>query len=214
MSESIIVFCAHPDDQIFGAGGTLAKYSKEGVNVITVIFSNGESSHPLFKKEITAEMRRKETERAEKIIGGKKTFFFALSEGKFLEEAGEKKIEKKIEKIIKRYKPSKIFTHTGADPHPDHKSVESLVLDVFDSMKFYCDVYSFDVWNFLNIKEVAAPKLIVDVSKTFKKKIKALKCFKSQKMALISLMGNVYVKAISHGLKHHCKFAEVFYKIR
>lgn len=47
-----MVFCAHPDDEVLGAGGTIAKYAREGKKVIAVIFSYGESSHPWMKKKI------------------------------------------------------------------------------------------------------------------------------------------------------------------
>ncbi len=214
MVDTVLVFGAHPDDQIFGAGGTVAKYAQQGTKIVTVIFSYGESSHPWFKSKFTIKMRVEETLKADKLIGAKETVFFGLTEGNFQKEAKEHHLHKKIKELIKKYKPIKIFTHTTADPHPDHKSTKRLVLKAFDSMRFHCDVYTFDVWNPLNIKRTSAPKLIVDISDTFKTKIKALKCFKSQKMSMLSLMWGVYFKAMNFGLKHNCKYAEVFYKIR
>ena len=214
MAKNVIVFCAHPDDQIFGPGGTIAKYAKSGMDIITVIFSYGESSHPWLKEEVTVDMRVDETLKAQKVFGGKNTIFFGLKEGNFLNDSKTFKINSKIVNLIKKYKPIKIFTHTELDPHPDHKNVAKLVIKAFDSMRYFCDVYTFGVWNPINTKDNENPKLVVDISDTFKTKLKALRCFKSQSMAMISLLWSVYSKAFFHGLIHHHKFAEVFYKIR
>ena len=214
MVETILVFCAHPDDHILGAGGTIKKYTKAGKKVMFIILSYGESSHPWFHKHITVEMRVNETLKADKLVGTKETIFFGLTEGNFPNDAKKYNIKLKIKNIIKKYKPVKIFTHTSSDPHPDHKATEKLVLESFDSMKYHCDLYTFDVWNPLNIKSSTSPKLVVDISDTFKIKLKALKCFKSQKAALFSLLWSVYYRAILLGLQYNCKFAESFHKIR
>jgi LmbE family N-acetylglucosaminyl deacetylase len=159
-------------------------------------------------------MRVNETLKADKIVGVKETIFFGLNEGNFIEGAKENNIHSKIQNLIKKYKPVKIFTHTSSDPHPDHKITEKLVLTAFDSIRYHCDFYTFDVWNPLNIKSSTSPKLVVDISNTFKTKLRALKCFKSQKVALFSLLWSVYYRAILIGLKHQCQFAESFHKIR
>jgi LmbE family N-acetylglucosaminyl deacetylase len=212
--DSVLVFCAHPDDNIFGAGGTLVKYSKEGKSIITVIFSYGESSHPWLKEKVTAEMRIKEHKEAEKIIGGKKTVYFGLKENNFLKDIEERNIKEQINKLIKRYKPMKIFTHSIDDPHPDHKAVYSTLIEIADKIRYKGGIYSFDVWNPINIRKRNNPKLVVDISNTFKYKLKAIKCHKSQKLAIFFLILNIYVKAFFNGIKNGVRFAEVFYKIR
>lgn len=210
----IVVFCAHSDDQIFGAGGTLAKYAKEGKEIYTYIFSFGEMSHPWLKKHATVKMRVKESVNADNLIGGKGVRFFDLKEGKFPETGKKIGIKKEIEKVIMEKKPAKIFTHSADDPHPDHKTVNSMVLEVFDKVKCKCDVYSFDIWNIVMTKNRTAPKLIIDISDTFRVKIKALGLFKSQWAAKFSLLWSVYARAILNGIKARVKFAEVFRKIR
>ena len=47
----IMVFAAHPDDEVIGAGGTIAKYAREGRQVVSVIFSYGEGSDPASEPE-------------------------------------------------------------------------------------------------------------------------------------------------------------------
>ncbi|MDO8660733.1 MAG: PIG-L family deacetylase, partial [Candidatus Woesearchaeota archaeon] len=85
MPQTILTICAHNDDQIVGAGGTLAKYAAEGKRIRTVICSFGESSHPHLKREIIVERRVKESLRADKILGGSGVAYFGLAEGKFLQ---------------------------------------------------------------------------------------------------------------------------------
>ncbi|MCB0006579.1 MAG: PIG-L family deacetylase, partial [Anaerolineales bacterium] len=41
MSRKLLAFLAHPDDESFGSGGTLAKYAREGVDVHIVIATDG-----------------------------------------------------------------------------------------------------------------------------------------------------------------------------
>jgi len=213
--ETILVICAHSDDQIFGPGGTIAKYAKQGKNVVTIIFSNGQSSHPHFKPRVVSEMRMKETLEATKVIKGGDVIFFSLVDTKYPQEIKNKKIKPKLIKIIKNLKPTKIFTHHMDDPHMDHKEVHKVVMEVSDKIKYTGEIYLFDVWNLWNIRKRDLPRLYVDISDTFKLKLAALKCFKSQVInAMIPLLWSVYVRAIISGLVNHCRYAERFYKIR
>jgi len=212
--EAIVVFCAHNDDQIVGAGGTLAKYADEGKDFYTVIFSYGESSHPHLKNHITKSMRIKEAAKSDQILGGKAIYYFGLREGKFPKDIKEKRVKQGIKNMIKSKKPLKIFTHSKDDPHPDHRAVNKTVRAVLEEIDYRGDVYSFDVWNPVNIRERHKPKLVVDVSKTFNKKIEAFKAHKSQKPALITLTWSLYFRAMINGLQNRCRYAEVFYKIQ
>ncbi|MBW2987243.1 PIG-L family deacetylase [Candidatus Woesearchaeota archaeon] len=213
--ENVLVICAHSDDQIFGPGGTIAKYAKQGINTITIIFTTGESSHPHYKPRVVTKMRMEETLEANKTIKGGDVIFFGLSEGKLYKDVVSKKIKPKIISLIKKYKPSKIFTHNPDDPHIDHKDAYKVTMEIIDKINYKGEVYIFDVWNLWNIRKRDLPRLYVDISDTFKLKIKALKCFESQVInALLPLLWSVYVRAIIHGIFNHCKYAERFYKIR
>lgn len=212
--ESILVICAHSDDQIFGVGGTIAKYSKEGAKIFTVIFSHGQGSHPWLKERVTITMRVKEAKAADKIVGGKGVMFCGFNELKMEEEYNKRKFKKRLVHIIKEQQPTKIFTHSIDDIHPDHQAVNLLVLDAVDSIKEKIEVYCFDIWNPWVVKYRNYPKLVVDITNTLKTKIKALNCFKSQIVALITLMPSVYIKAFFSGLQYDLRFAEVFVRVR
>ncbi|MBI1970973.1 PIG-L family deacetylase [Candidatus Woesearchaeota archaeon] len=214
VKESVLVLCAHSDDQILGCGGTIAKYAKEGKAVSIVIFSYGEMSHPWLKPYYIASLRKAESEMASTVIGAKDTIFLGLSEGKFKEEFEEKNMKEKLKELFKKYKPTKIYTHAVDDPLPDHSIVFSLVDQFCEETKYTGDLYSFEVWNPVNISKRDVPKVVVDISDTFKTKLKALKCFRSQRLAMLSLKWSIYWKAISNGRKNKVKYGEVFYKMR
>jgi len=212
--KSILVFCAHSDDEIFGPGATLAKYSRQGKKVYTVIFSYGESALAWLKPEVAIKTRIEEAKKADKVIGGSGILFFGLKEGRFPTEIDKKNIKNKIQKIILSKRPIKIFTHSLEDPHPDHRAVCNAVLNSLNGIKYKCDVYSFDVWNPFFATKTSLPKLYEDITETFSKKIEALKIFKSQKASLLALFWSVYVRAVVHGFNIHKKYAERFFKVR
>ena len=210
MAENILFFCAHNDDQIIGAGGTISKYTKEGKNVITVIFSHGEMTHPWLKPRHIIKTREKEAISSNKILGGSELVFLDLKEGKYKEQYKDGGLELEMMELMKKTKPSKIFLHSSDDPHPDHRAVYNIVNELLDRTNYKGDSYMFDIWTPLVVRQRNRPKMVVDITKTFKTKLNAFKMHKSQKMALMSLLWSVYLKAFLNGINNGCKYAEVF----
>lgn len=212
--ESIFVICSHSDDQVLGPGGTLVKFAKEGAKIKTIILSYGELTPAWIKHKYTIETRVLESEKADKIIGGHGVEFLGLKEGKFISEAENKNVYAHLAKLIEKEKPSIIFTHMKEDPHKDHKDtlkiVEKVVKEVDTKVK--PDVYSFGIWNPF-ILHRRAPHLVVDISETFKKKLEAMKCFKSQRFVILQLTPGVIIRAKFIGFSKGYKYAETFRKV-
>lgn len=212
--DTVMFFGAHSDDAILGGGGAMAKYVKEGKNVISIIFSFGEKSHPWLKRRHTVEMRVAETKEAIQILGCSHIHFLALTEGRFAEEIATKGILDKLEKLVKLYKPVKILTHSIDDPHPDHRAVYKATMELLDRSRMKCDVYSYNIWNPANFLKRGEPKLVVDISDTFRLKIAAIRKFESQKIVLIQLIPVTFMRAIRNGWFNGYRFGETFIKVR
>ncbi len=213
MPQTILAICAHNDDQIIGAGGTLAKYARQGKRIRTIICSFGESSHPHLHREVIVERRVKESLRADKILGGSGVAYFGLKEGSFPAEFTNNNIKKKLAWLVAKEKPTKIFTHSSDDAHPDHRAVNKIVTELVREKKIPCPVFEFQVWNVIKITHRNNPRLVVDITDTFSTKIRAFGAHTSQKLAFWSLIWNVVFRARIAGLLHGSTYAEVFYKI-
>ena len=210
-NETIIVCSAHSDDFVLGAGGTIAQYTSEGKKVIVLVFSYGEKSHPWLKEDIVQKMRSKEAFEASKILQCK-TIFFNLREFHFLEDYD--KIAEKMIQLFQEVKPSKIFTHSMEDPHPDHKAVYTITLEVFTRLgEIKPEVYTYSVWNPVSFK-TTYPALYIDISKTFSRKLKSLKTFRSQKIHIIYPLFLLLLRSIKEGLRIRKRFGEKFFRIR
>lgn len=212
--DNILVFCAHPDDEVFGVGGTIAMYKAQGIPAVAVIFSYGEDSHPWLDKKFTVKTRVKESKSAGELIGYSESIFLGLPANELSEMIKKRKVEWKVKSLISKYQPTKIFMHSAQDPHPAHKAVNKAVRNALSSLRYKCDVYGFNIWGQFNPLSKKTPKLVVDISKTFSIKTKALAKFKSQKMSLISLLPHVYMTALINGFNYDVKYAEVFEKVR
>ncbi|MBW2996918.1 PIG-L family deacetylase [Candidatus Woesearchaeota archaeon] len=212
--ETILIICAHPDDEILGAGGTIAKYSQEGKRVIAVIVSYGEKSHWWLKKKYTIEMRVRESRAAGEVVGTHETVFLGLTDFELKDEFKERKNLALLEKVIQKYRPSKIFTHSPDDLiYADHRAVWDAVDKTTKRIKFKGDIYVFNIWA-KDVRLSNNPKLFMDISGTFKFKWNALKKFKSQHMYIFQLYPALLWRAFKNGLEHKCRFAEVFTKVK
>lgn len=206
-----MILCAHSDDEAAGMGGTICKYVDLGKEIVKIIFSFGEMSHPHLQEKITKKTRFKETEEISKKFGIKKTLFLGLRDAKVKEEIEEKKVKEKLKNIIKEYQPRAIYIPSSTDIHKDHRAVHDVTIETLDELKYKCDVYAFEVWN---IAEENMPHVYEDITNYFKKKIEMMKAFKSQKHFMYPLLIPAHFRARKYGRKSGCKYAEKFYKIR
>jgi LmbE family N-acetylglucosaminyl deacetylase len=212
---SVIVIGSHSDDQTIGVAGTAAKLAAEGFKVYTFILSKGAQSHPHLKRSFIVKTRIQEAKAADEVIGGAGVKFFDLHENKFDKGAQDTDIVLQLSRAFDRLKPEKVFTHSEDDVHKDHRSTYRITLLAWENSKHKPAVYTYDIWNPWNYKGRTAPRMIVDISEQFDKKISALHCFRSQRVqALIPLMWLVYVRAIFHGFLHGVRYAEIFRRVR
>ena len=123
---------AHPDDQEFSIGGTLAKWAKTGCEIISVVITSGDSgsNDPTkdgsYKKELT-ELREKEQLAANAVLGIKETVFLRYPDAE-LEPTIQ--LRKDLTRIIRTFKPDTVSTGNpeawfyGDEyvNHPDHRA--------------------------------------------------------------------------------------------
>lgn len=208
--ETILVLGAHSDDFVIGAGGTIAEYVKEGKKVLAFSFSYGELSHAWFKEKVVQKMRSEEAYDAAKILGCSLEFF-ELKEGKFLEN--KEVVLDTLLNICEVEKPTKIFTHTIEDLHPDHKAVHKITLELWERLKSKPEIYVYSVWNPISFK-TDYPALYINIKKTFTLKLASLKKFKSQKYYVTYPTALLLFRALKEGLTKKMALAEKFFRVK
>ncbi len=115
--KKVIVFGAHPDDEITMAG-TIFKMANSGTIVVVITMTNGSEGYPDLKmKREIVEIRKKEAERCDKILKISKRIILDIPD---MGLVNDKEILKKCIKIIREEKPDAIFTHGPLDNHRDH----------------------------------------------------------------------------------------------
>lgn len=133
MSEQkrALVIGAHPDDNEFGAGGTIARLAAEGWEITFIIATNGnKGSHdPAMSPYRLSELREAEQQAAARALGVERVIFLRNNDGE-LEPSPALRAEFAL--YIRHFKPHLVFTH---DPwkhymlHPDHRAVGFAVLE-------------------------------------------------------------------------------------
>ncbi len=187
----VMVVTPHPDDAEFGVAGTVARWVKEGKEVVYVVCANGDkgTSDINMKPEKLVKIREQEQLAAAKLLGVREVIFLRHSD-QSLEDTPE--FRKEIVRLIRMYRPDTVVT---ADPyrryiwHRDHRIVGQVTLDaIFPYARdhlAYPDLLEEGLQPH-KVREVllwAAPEDInyrSDITNTFDTKLAALRCHKSQ----------------------------------
>jgi N-acetylglucosamine malate deacetylase 1 len=213
---TVVVFAAHNDDHALAMGGTIAKHFRAGDEVHTFIGSFGELSHPHFRPEIIRKTRVKEAQRADRVLGGSgSVVFLGLREYHFEEDYARKGFRLKLRRRMRALRPARVYLPATDDLHADHKALARLIGQMVEPSG--CEVYAYHVYPRLGRR--VAPRLHVDVSATYRKKIEALAIFRSQIKFFTYMLTNniVYVYALLSngfaGFLKGAKFVETFEKV-
>jgi len=143
MQKKLLAIFAHPDDEAFGPGGTLAKYGQEGVEIHLLSATRGEAGtntnikYRNVSKRIDGEItigciREKELLKSAKILGIKKVEFLNYIDGTLC-NAIYHELADKIIKKINEFKPQVIVTveRRGVSGHLDHIAVSMITTYAF-----------------------------------------------------------------------------------
>lgn len=133
MRKTLLVVIAHPDDESFPMGGTLAKYAAEDVRVVLVSATRGEAGIPGLNAVETAHLREAELSSAALALGVSRLEFLGYLDGEF-DRADEEEVVGKLLEIIQQEKPDTLLTFgaDGISGHPDHVAVHRFTTTAFD----------------------------------------------------------------------------------
>lgn len=192
----VLGIAAHPDDLDFGAGGTMAQFAEQGAAVHYLILTDGSSGSEdiTMTPERLTKLREEEQRAATKAIGGKSVTFLAYPDGQLEVTMA---LKRDVVKVIRRIRPDVVVTmdpsvlystSRGMINHPDHRAAGQTALDcVFplarDHMSFpelYAEGYEPHKTKTILLTNFNEANFYVDTSKTFSKKINALKAHASQ----------------------------------
>ena len=221
--SKVLVVAAHPDDEVLGCGGTIAKLSPN-VDIYTLILGEGITSRDISDEEKKEELKelKKQSEEANKILGVKKVFFENFPDNKF-DTVPLLDIIKRIEDYISKIKPDIIYTHHYGDLNVDHRITFNAVLTAcrpqensIVKMIYTFEVLSSTEWNNQTQCNIFIPNTYIDILKTIDKKLEAMQCYKGEIRDYPhprSLEG-MKILAQKRGLEVGLKFAEAFCLLR
>ncbi|MBS3768971.1 MAG: PIG-L family deacetylase [Bacteroidales bacterium] len=115
---NIMIIAAHPDDEVFSIGGTIATHTMNGDDVYILNLTNGEPT-----PYGTVETRLKEAEEADRILKIRKRIIMDFP-NRYLEDTIDNR--KKVAAQIREYKPDILLVQYHVDQHPDHISASEL----------------------------------------------------------------------------------------
>ena len=192
--KPLVCIFAHPDDEAFGSGGTIAKFAKERP-VYLICATKGESGKHKGKKDKQnlGAIRADELRKSAKILGVKKIFFLGFKDGTLSNNLYHD-LAGKIERILKRIKPGTILTYEprGISGHIDHIAISMVSSFVFHRLPFVKKILQFCIrdnrarrrQNYFIYRppgyKTSEIDLVVDTRKTWDIKVKAMMQHQSQ----------------------------------
>lgn len=171
--ERVLILAPHPDDDVFGMGGTIKKMTSSGVSVTVAYFCDGASGTPdgVIDKKLIEE-RKNEAKSAGKILGISEQVFFSYPDRKLA--AGGASIRALLD-LIERKNPDIIFLPSFLDNHPDHRIVNEILINSLSEK----DLDDLPIWGY----EVWTPSYInrfSDITLYIKTKKEAIMAHESQ----------------------------------
>lgn len=222
--QRVMVVVAHPDDMEFSSAGTVAKFIREGREVVLVQCTSGDKGTA--RRDITSEelaaLREEEEREACRRLGVQHVEFLRLGDGELMPDLN---FREKIVRQIRRHRPDIVITHDPFRPyalHPDHRAVGITTVDsVYPTAR---DPLYFpehldaglephkvaELWLF----GAEYPDTYIDISDTFEAKIHALRAHVSQVGEAKDLEERIRQRAAEVGEPQGIALAEAFKVIK
>jgi len=212
----ILVIAPHPDDEVLGCGGTIAKYSEMGYKIFLLIATK--TYFPDWPEDIL-KTKPIEIKKVNKILGIEKTYYLNFPTVK-LDTIPQKELNDSILDIVETVKPDIVYIPHRGDLNKDHRLVfeASLVAlrPVINNVKkiLSYEVISETEWG--QEINLFIPNVYEDISETFENKISAMEIYKGElkKYPHPRSLKGIEILARKRGTEIGVKYAESFMLIR
>lgn len=215
----VLVIAPHPDDEILGCGGTMARLASEGHEVHVAVATQG---HPPAFSEESVEQVRREMKAAHEIVGVTKAHLLDLPAAA-LDRVPAMELNARLGQLIGAIEPDTIFLPFVGDIHTDHQLIflASMVAarprhDQAPSRIYCYETLSETNWYAPPITPAFVPNLFVDISDTLEAKLDAFAAFASQVRAFPEERSIEAIEALARvrGATVHLRAAEGFVLVR
>ncbi len=177
----ILIIAPHPDDEVLGCGGTIAKHNLSGDEVYLCIVTK---AYPPEWSEDEIKRRKEEVLRVNEILGISKTHFLDLPTAK-LDTIPQKELSDSIARVVDEVKPDVIYIPHRGDLNKDHRLIfEAAIVTVrpkpgssIQKVLSY-ETLSETEWTAPFVENAFIPNLYVDISETLEVKLKAMSEYK------------------------------------
>lgn len=186
---SVLVIAAHPDDEVLGAGGTIARFADNGEQVHIAILGEGISSRSDRREDADGGLMDElhgHSQQAADHLGAESVELFGLPDNRF-DSMALLDVVKIIERLVEKHEPQTVFTQHGGDLNVDHVVTFRATLTATRPMKGtpVKTVYAYEVassteWAFQQFSPPFRPQVYFDIATTLERKIEAMQMYESE----------------------------------
>lgn len=182
MNQPLAVVAAHPDDEVLGCGGVIARLAASGRDVHVAILGEGATSREAVRPAESSDVARLASQavQAGDILGAASVRLFGLPDNRF-DAVDLLDIVKLVEEFLDDVRPSSVLCHHGGDLNIDHRQCFEAVLTATRTVpgSTVAHVATFEVasstdWAYQRVGTPFHPNLFVDVTTSIDKKIAAM----------------------------------------
>lgn len=217
--ERTLIIAPHPDDEVLGVGGTIARLARQGADVQVCVLTRGDP--PRFSEGATERVRR-ESRVAHHLLGVSETHFcdFPAAE---LDRVPHAELNARIGDIIDRFRPDALFLPFIGDIHLDHQLAFTSAMVAArprhaqaPRLILAYETLSETNWLAPGITPAFVPNVFIDISDTIEVKLQAFAAFESQVMAFPDERSIDALRALAmvRGASVYRKAAEAFMLVR
>ena len=182
MNKRILIIVAHPDDEVLGCGGTIARHVKEGASAHVLFLGDGVSSRGNSDAKLIA-ARKESAVKACEVLGAAIVGFEEFPDNMF-DTVPLLDIVRVVESAKKEINPQIIYTHHGGDLNIDHRITCQAVLTAFRPQpnEEFSEIRAFETnssteWSASAIIPPFIPDTFVDISQYLDKLLNAYSCY-------------------------------------
>jgi LmbE family N-acetylglucosaminyl deacetylase len=226
VSETVLVVVAHADDEVLGAGGTIARHHENGDTVCLLVVADGVSARYSCASDPAAipEMNQREAaaQAAADLLGIQEVTFLRFPDNR-CDTVSTLDIVKAIEAVLRKLRPTTVYTHYLNDLNLDHRVVHQALVTACRPLPGQTvkkilgfEVLSSTEWELGTGTSMFRPSYFVDISEYLGRKLDAMAAYKAEINSFPHprSMEVIRAKSIVRGAEVGLEAAEAFVVIR